>query len=347
VSERRELNERKAAVLRAVVEEYVRTGEPVGSETIAERSRLGVSPATIRNELAALEDMGFLMHPHTSAGRIPTDLGYRSFVDALPSKDRLRDAQRKAIGEFFTQAVGDLEGVLRGAAQLLSRLTQYAGLAVAPSMADERIHRIEMVEVGGRLLVLAISQHGQVHSRMVDRPDDMEPSRLEEVARRATEMVAESALGPAAARVRSLSHNAQPSEANLLATIADSLADFNERPPAEHVLVGGVGNLAGDMALWRVETMRRLFDAIEQEAEVLRLLRDASGHEELSVTIGHEDPATRQWEASVVAAPYRAGETSLGTVGVVGPTRMDYVTTMSAVRAVAKRLSDLAEQLGE
>src|SRR5881409_3552805 len=137
----KELGARKAAVLRAIVEEYVRTGEPVGSETIAERYRLGVSSATIRNEMAALEEMGFVTHPHTSAGRIPTDLGYRRFVDSLPARERLRDTRRRAIGEFFQQAVGDLEEVLRGAAQLLSRLTQYAGLAVPLSQPGERILR--------------------------------------------------------------------------------------------------------------------------------------------------------------------------------------------------------------
>ena len=124
-------------------------------------------------------------------------------------------------------------------------------------------------------------------------------------------------------------------------------ADIEEHASEEHVFVGGVGNLAGELVLWRVETMRRLFDALEHEADVLRLLRGASSGEELSVTIGHEDPATRKWEASLVAAPYRAGETTLGTIGVVGPTRMDYLTTISAVRAVARRLSELAEQLGE
>lgn len=342
-----DLNARKAAVLRAVVEEYVRTGEPVGSETIAERHRLGVSSATIRNEMAALEDMGFLMHPHTSAGRIPTDLGYRRYVDSLPSRERLREAQRRAIGEFFAQAVGDLEGVLRGAAQLLSRLTQYAGLAVPPSSPDERLLRVELVEMGTKLLVLAITQHGQVATRLIERPDGVDTDVLETTQRRVTETTADLAFGPAAARVRQLARDAQPNETPLLAMVADVLVDMQERSPTEHVLVGGVGNLAGELALWRVETMQRLFEALEQEAEVLRLLKDASGREEYSVTIGDEHPATKEWEAAFVAAPYRAGETTLGSIGVVGPTRMDYPTTISAVRAVARRLTDLAEQLGE
>src|SRR5438309_5328363 len=207
MAERSGLGERKATVLRAVVEEYVRTGEPVGSETIAERYSLGVSPATIRNEMAALEELGFLTHPHTSAGRIPTDLGYRHFVDSLPTRGRLRDAQRRAIGEYFQEAVGDLEGVLRGTAQLLARLTQYAGLALPPSSPEERILRIELVEMGTKLLVLVIMQHGQVMTRMIERPDGLELNAVEDLARRVTESVSENTFGAAAARLRQMARD--------------------------------------------------------------------------------------------------------------------------------------------
>ena len=347
MAEARDIGERKVAVLRAVVEEYVRTGEPVGSETIAERFALGVSPATIRNEMAALEELGYLMHPHTSSGRIPTDLGYRRYVDSLPARSKLRDPQRRAITDFFQVAVGDLEEVLRGAAQLLSRLTQYAGLAVPPSSPEERVHRVELVEMGTKLLVLVIAQHGQVRTRMIERPDGVDADAIEDVARRVTEAAADTTLRAAHGRTSQLARDASPVEAGLFAMVAESIADIETHAAEEHVLVGGVGNLTGELALWRVETMRRLFDALEQEADVLRLLRGASGTEEFSITIGGEDPATTQWEASVIAAPYRAGETTLGSIGVVGPTRMDYLTSIAAVRAVARRLSDLAEQLGE
>ena len=346
MAERGELGVRKAAVLRAVVEEFVRSGEPIGSETIAERYGLGVSAATIRNDLAALEEMGYLTHPHTSAGRVPTDLGYRHFVDSLPTRGKLRDPQRRAITDYFQQAVGDLEEVLRGAVQLLGRLTQYAGLAVPPSSPEERILRIELVEMGTKLLVLVITEHGQVLTRMIERPDGLPEDSVGSAARRVTEAVADRPLRAAAARAAQLAGDARPAEAGLFSMVADAVRDMEEHDDAERVLVGGVANLTGELVLWRVETMRRLFDALEHEADVLRLLREASIQDEPSVTIGREDPATRQWEASVVAAPYRAGETALGTIGVVGPTRMDYQTTISAVRAVAKRLSDLAEQLG-
>jgi len=346
VAERGELGARKAAVLRAVVEEFVRSGEPIGSETIAERYSLGVSSATIRNDLAALEEMGYLTHPHTSAGRTPTDLGYRHFVDALPARGKLRDTQRRAITDYFQQAVGDLEEVLRGAAQLLSRLTQYAGLAVPPSGLEERILRVELVETGTKLLVLVITHHGQVLTRIIERPEALRQDAVDAVARRLTEQVADNTLRQAIARAKQLSRDANPAEGGLLAAVSDAVRDMDEHDDAERVLVGGVANLAGELAIWRAETMRRLFDAIEHEADVLRLLRTATLTGEASVTIGTEHPSTEEWEASVVAAPYRAGESLLGTIGVVGPTRMDYQTTITAVRAVAKRLSDLAEQLG-
>ena len=340
-----ELGARKVEVLRAIVEEYVRTGEPVGSETLADRHRLGVSPATIRNEMSALEELGFLTHPHTSAGRVPTDLGYRRYVDSLPPRGRLREAQRRAIAQFFEKTVLDLEEVLRGAAQLLSRLTQYAGVAVAPSPPEERIHHAELIEMGSKVLVLVIGQHGQVHSRMIDRPGRLQAEQIQDLGRRISEEVADKTLGEAVPLIGRLAREASPDLGELALQVEGAFADLQEGE-SDHVVVGGVANLAGELALWRAETVRRLFDALEQEAEVLRLLRDTSLQEEFSVTIGGEHPATGSWEAALVAAPYGSSDEAVGTIGVVGPTRMDYLTTISAVRAVAGRLSELVEQLG-
>jgi heat-inducible transcriptional repressor len=333
-----ELGARKTAVLRAVVEEYVRSGEPVGSETIAERSGLGVSSATIRNEMAALEELGYLTHPHTSAGRIPTDAGYRKYVDSLPPGGRMRDAQRRAIAGFFAEAVLDLEEVLRGTAQLLSRVTQYAGLAVPPIGSDEVILRTELIEVGHAIMLLVVGQHGRVDKTIVDRPEGLDAAALESLERRLADARAE-ALRSAA--------TAEPSERTLLLAAADLFGDLQAGAGAHHVMIGGVANLADEAAHWRRETVRRLFEALERESEMLELLRDVTTQEDVSVTIGAEHPRTGQWEASLVSAPFRAGATALGTVGVVGPTAMDYVSVMASVRAVARRLSELASQLGE
>ncbi|MFL5737283.1 MAG: heat-inducible transcriptional repressor HrcA [Actinomycetota bacterium] len=340
-----DLGHRKAAVLRVLVEEYVRTGEPVGSETIAERAALGVSSATIRNEMAALEELGYLSHPHTSAGRIPTDLGYRYYVDSLPTGGKLRDTQRRAISEFYAEAMLDMEEILKGTTQLLSRLTQYAGLAVAPTAADERVLRVELIELGSALLVLVVGELGRVDKQVVDRPEGMREQEVAAVSRRLSETFSGTGVADATVRARQMAREAHGSERDLLAAVAVTLAQMQQATRSDHVLVGGVANLAGEAAQWRRETVRRLFEALERESEMLRLLREVSPAE-LSVTIGAEDPATQQWEAAIVAAPYRSGENSLGTIGVVGPTRMDYLSVMTAVQAVAKRVSELATALG-
>jgi len=341
-----ELGQRKVAVLRAVVEEYVRSGEPVGSETIAERSGLGVSSATIRNELAALEELGYLMHPHTSAGRIPTDAGYRRYVDSLPPGGKLRDAQRKAIAGFFAETMLDLEEVLKGTTQLLSRLTQYAGLAVPPSGSDEIVLRTQLIEVGNGLMFLAIGQQGRVDKTLLDRPRDLEREDLDHLDVQLAEIFRGRTVAEARTEALKAAAASRGSERSVLVAASDVFGDMQTGGGAHHVLIGGVANLADEAAHWRRETVRRLFEALENENEMLEVLRDTRTGD-VSVTIGAEHPNTGEWEASIVSAPFGIGPESLGTVGVVGPTAMDYVTVMASVRAVARRLSELATELDD
>jgi heat-inducible transcriptional repressor len=344
-SEQEGLGARKATVLHAVIEEFIRTGEPVGSETVSEVYGLNVSSATIRGEMAALEELGYLSHPHTSAGRIPTHLGYRQLVDSLPQRSFLREAQRRAIARFFERAARDLEEVLVGATRLLSQLTQYAGLAVPPLSSEDRIVRAELIEVGSSLLLLVVGQHGRVYKALVPRAEDPE-ARVVEAASRRLEAVSDLTLSAAAEHLGNAALEAPADQRELLSFIADAFAELHRRGAAEHVLVEGVGNLAIEVATWRRDTVRVLFDALEQESEVLRVLLDTSPAEsDVAVTIGSEHPMTGMWDAAIVAAPYRVGTTPLGTIGVVGPTRMDYLTAVSAVRAVSRRLSELATAL--
>ena len=341
-----ELGARKISVLRAVVEEYVRTGEPVGSETIAEQAGLGVSSATIRNEMAALEELGYLTHPHTSAGRIPTDAGYRKYVDSLPPGGRLRDAQRRAIVGFFAETMLDLEEVLKGTTQLLSKVTQYAGLAVPPGGSEEAILRTELIEVGNTLMILVVGQHGRVDKTLVDRPPGLGSEALAALERGLADLTQGRTVADAHAEALKRAAVAPAEEREMLLAAADTFGDMQTGAGAHHVLIGGAANLADEAAHWRRETVRRLFEALEHESEMLELLRDVTTEEDVSVTIGAEHPHTGEWEASIVSAPFRGRSTALGTVGVVGPTAMDYVSVMASVRAVARRLSELATELG-
>jgi heat-inducible transcriptional repressor len=342
--QRPELGPRKAAVLRAVVEEYVRSGEPVGSETIAEGSGLGVSSATIRNEMAALEEMGFLSHPHTSAGRIPTDTGYRHYVDTQPHGVRLREAHRRAIAGYFAEAILDLEEVLKGSVQLLSRLTQYAGLAVPPGAAEEPIVQLELIDMGPTVMILAVGQHGRVDKRVIDRPEGVEAEGLRTAEERLQALRGLTYV-EAQARLLKLAAEGSSADHDLILEVAETLRTAAQGEGAAHVVIGGVSNLTDEAQAWRRQTLRRLFETLEREQEMLRVLQDVTAdREDLWVTIGAEHPTTGEWEASIVTAPFKAGDATVGTIGVVGPTRMDYPSAMASVRAVAKRLSDIATE---
>lgn len=234
-------------MLRAVVGDYIRSGDPVGSASLASRHRLGVSPATIRNDMAALEDLGFLRQPHTSSGRIPTDRGYRAYVDALPSAQAPPVRWRESIDRYFGQPPPDPEEVIRGAALLLSQMTRYGAVA-------------------------------------------------------------------------------QP-------------------PRSTHVVVMGTANIVSEETFERRETVRGLLEVLEEERDVLELLRRLVAESGVVVRIGTENPISALSEASIVVAPYGVRDRTLGAIAVLGPTRMHYRESISTVRSVAERVGRAIERL--
>src|SRR2546426_9975428 len=183
MTETRELSQRKAEILRALVGLYIRTGEPVASEALLASEVIRVSSATIRNELAALEELGYLTQPHTSAGRAPTDLAYRYYVDLLPARSRLRDAERRAIVHFFDEALEDIDEILRGTTHLLSRLTRYASLALAPSREASSVARMELVNLGSAALLLVVFDTGRVDKRVLDLPPETTDEHMDRISR--------------------------------------------------------------------------------------------------------------------------------------------------------------------
>ena len=339
------LSERKDRILRALVHLYVRSGEPIGSEAISQVVRLGVSSATIRNELAALEEMGYLTQPHTSAGRIPTDAGYRYFVDTLPGTIRLRDPERREIVDFFGEALADVDEILRGTTHLLSRLTRYASLALAPSREASSVARMELVNLGSAALLLVVFDTGRVDKRVLDLPPETTDEHMDRISRGLWERFRGWTLPAARTAAAEQARGVSDPERAILVRVAEELASIEEAAGSpEHVFLGGAANIAVEESFQRHETLREIFEALERETEVLELLREASNRP-IAVTIGAESPMTGMWDASFVAASYGAGERTLGTIGVVGPTRMDYAAAITAVRAVAARLSEAVEAL--
>jgi heat-inducible transcriptional repressor len=339
------LGSRQARVLRAVVRDYIRTGEPVGSGAVARRHRLRVSPATIRNDMAVLEAGGYLTHPHTSAGRVPTDLGYRFYVDTLEELPRLSEAQRRAIAASIDQHVADVEEVMRRTAHVLSRMTRYAAVALSPILERRRVVRADLVWLGSGALLLVVSDTGRVDKRMVNLPAGADAETVRRVSEVTTEL---RALTYSEARIRAMvrAREADEPDRGVLQAVADAFRDLEEEPVAEHVFIGGVGNIAREEVFERRDTLTRLFEALDEEATILRLLRGLAREEDITVLIGSENAFAAMREASVVVSRYTVSDRPAGSIAVIGPTRMEYPTAMSTVAAVARRLSDVIESLG-
>jgi heat-inducible transcriptional repressor len=327
------LGARQAAVLAAVVREYIRSGEPVGSKHLVGRYRLDVSPATVRSDMALLEDLGFLTQPHTSAGRVPTDRGYRWFVDMVAPPPIPEGEERELL-----QALGeplDLEAKLDRASEILSRLTRYASAVLTPRLERTRVRHLDLALLAPRLVVaIVIGDGGRVAKRVVEVDADVTEEDVERVAESAAREVAGVTLEEAERRLAALARHGPARDRAVLAAASDAIAGMRESD--RRVLVGGAANLADTALGADPETLRRVYEALERHTEVLRLLEEAM--RPVSVRIGSELPVEDLRALSVVAAPYGMGREGAGTVGVIGPTRMDYLRAMAIVAAVARTL---------
>lgn len=334
--------DRRLAVLRAIVEDYVSTEEPVGSKALVERHRLGVSPATVRNDMAALEDEGYITQPHTSAGRVPTDKGYRLFVDRLTTVKPMSAAEKRAISSFLDGAV-DLDDVVNRSVRLLSQLTRQVAVVQYPTLSRSTVRHVELVALApDRLLVVLILSTGRVEQRVVELETDVTDAELGDLRARVNQAAVGEVIVDAATALHALvadSASTGPT-ALVVTTLVDAMSDHRSD---ERIAVGGAANLArfGDSF---DSAVRPLLEALEEHVVLLKLLGEASGAGLVTVRIGHEGPYEELSSTSVVATGYGPHDDALARLGVVGPTRMDYPGTMGAVRAVARYVSRILDE---
>ena len=343
-------DDRRLAVLRAIVEDYVSTHEPVGSKALVERHRLGVSPATIRNDMAVLEEEGYITQPHTSAGRIPTDKGYRLFVDRLASVKPMTPAERRAIQTFLEGAV-DLDDVVDRTVRLLAQITRQAAVVQYPSLSRAAVRHVEVVPVGGRsALLVLITDTGRVEQRVVQvrSATDAEslPGALAALRDRVNAAVAGKRLKEAREQLPVLVSSSPPAEAAVAAEVLAALGDCLAAGLEERVVIAGTANLVRSGADLSA-SLGSVLEALEEHVVLLRLVQEMaeeSGERgALTVRIGAENLHLGLPETSVVSSGYGEGEV-LARLGVLGPTRMDYPTTMAAVRAVSRYVSRILSQ---
>lgn len=349
-------DDRRLKVLSAIVTDYVRTREPVGSKALAERYQLGVSPATIRNDMAALEDEGYILQPHTSAGRVPTEKGYRLFVDEVARIKPLSAPERKAITALLAGAV-DLEQVVARTVRALAQLTGQLAVVEYPSLKLTALQHLELVALTPtRLLLVIITDTGRVEQRTItpgtlpaQGPHDIrvpyvvDPAVLDRLRTRLNTALVGRRAAEVAPILASLAEQAPLDEQLLLDAVAEALVDALRPDAEERLVIAGTANLARSTPDFA--SIGPLLDAIEEQVVLLRLFTSDEvpawrGGEGVRVSIGSENHDDALAEASVVTTAYGPHRGDMvAHLGVIGPTRMDYPATMAAVRAVASYLS--------
>lgn len=323
------------AVLRAVVEEYIGTAEPVGSQRIAQTRGLGVSSATVRNDLAVLEQEGFLAQPHTSAGRIPTDKGYRYFVDHLGRASALSKPHRDAVATFFARAHRAMEELLHETSQLLAGITEHAALVVGPQPEAATIRSVQLVALQPTVvLVLAVHSNGVVDKAVVRLDAEIDEVRVGSASATLSSALAGATVGD----LPDCPPTGDEATDGLVAKATDAISERASEAPHEPVFVGGTSNIAAEQKEFSAsEYVARLFELLEQQFLVVTLVRGLID-QGVTVRIGSENEMAALAECAVVLAPVTVEGEVAGTVGVLGPTRMDYGQTIAAVESVSRRL---------
>lgn len=336
------MEERKLDILRAIVADFVQTQEPVGSKALTERHGFNVSPATVRNEMAALEEEGYITHPHTSAGRVPTDKGYRLFVDRLSTVKPMSVGERRAIESFLNGAV-DLDDVVHRSVRLLSQLTRQVAVVQYPTLTRSSVRHVDFVPISTtRVMVVLITDTGRVEQRMIDLPEVIAEDALAELRRVVAEQLVGQRVDSAATKLGTVSELVRPELQTAASVLATAVLESIVERPDTRVAIGGTANLARSNPYDFPLTLRPVLEALEEQVVLLRLLGAVSEQNTLTVTIGEENSVEGLRTTSMVTGSYGVTEgTSLGAIGVVGPTRMDYAASMAAVRAVATYVGDL------
>jgi heat-inducible transcriptional repressor len=336
-----ELSERQHAILQRVVEEYVGSGQPVGSKTLVARGGLGVSPSTVRSELAELEALGLLTHPHTSAGRVPTARGYRLFVDGL--LERLEPRPPEFPLELGAGR-GEVEAALQATTEMLSQLTSLLALVSAPPLASATVRHVEVLLLQPQVaMALVITSTGGVTKRVAVFDEPVDRGLANWAAQYLNEQLGGLELGSHRLRRRLENPDLREDERAFLAALRPAFSDTIQHE--QRLYVGGAAALLVDATREELTGYRELLEVLEQRASLLQVLREALGPRRVFVRVGQELDHPALQEVSLVGAPYGVPNRPLGAVSLLGPLRMDYDNAIRSVRAAALELSRFVSEL--
>ncbi len=338
-----QLGDREREVLRAIVQEYIVNGGPVGSSQLARRAEFDVSAATMRNVMADLEELGYIQKPHTSAGRVPTAVGYRFYIDSLLRLREPEPEDRELIENAFSSP-GPTDETFQDASRMLHFITRHAGVVLMPRPSVLYFRRIEFVRLReDRLLAVLVGQNGQVHNKLLTIDFSVSPEELVRASNYLNELLKETPIEEARARIQ-LEMEQERALYDALAAKALKLgAAATDIHSGERVLIEGAGSFLEAPEFADVERMRALFRALDEKEKLLELLDRVQRANEMQIFIGAESDFSSAGEVSVIATPYGTQEQVLGTVGVIGPTRMNYQRVIPLVKLTAEVLSRALE----
>ncbi len=345
------LDSRKQKILSAVIQDFTFTAEPVGSKRLVEKYDLEISPATVRNELSALEEMGYLSHPHTSAGRVPTDEGYRFYVDVLLNTQDLAVSELVEIGRVYDELTHEVGRMMKESSQLLARLTSSVAVVYAPDIRKERVKHIDLVWIGANaIMIIVIMSNGSISKQMIETAGEVSEEALGRLEARLDKSLARVAVGQVGEASIDTEGLSEP-ESAFLEMLMRVIEDGMEIGLADRVYSDGAASLFDHPEFTDLDQARRIIALIEADYSLLGWLREASQRTELTVQIGAENELALDG-CSLIASGYGIDGESAGAVGVLGPTRMDYGRTIAAVRYVAQQLGDVVirmhnDRLGE
>ncbi len=340
------LTERQELILRAIVEAYLEGGRPVGSKAIAEAEGFEWGPSTVRAELAALEDAGFLTHPHTSAGRIPTDAGYRIYVDGLLEPGAL-PATTGGVSLEASRLRQEVDEAMRETTQALAQVTDLMALVTAPPLESATIHRVEALLLQPNVvLVIVITSSGSVTKRLFTFAEPVDPGLVEWASSYLNETLAGLGVGARMIAGRIADPHLDRRESEFVLALAPAFTDL-EGQAGEALYVQGTARLLSESRSGDLPQADKVLSALEGRASVLRILRSALEQRTVFLWIGDENPQPELRSVSLIGANYGLGHRNLGSVGVVGPLRMDYATAIASVRDAARELSRYFEHVYE
>ena len=341
------LGGRKQLILQAIIEDYINTAEPVGSRTISKKYLTSVSSATIRNEMADLEDMGYIEQPHTSAGRIPSDKGYRLYVDYLMSQNIVNDAENEYIRKEFMETLGEIERLIKHASKLLSNMTKYTSIATAPQLRRTCLKHIQLVKVDSlNVLVVIITDAGIVKNSVIRMEEDMDMYTLGKISRifneKLTGISLEELIDMDIMDIRDLDDEINGYKEIFIQILPELLQALRYSDKAE-VYHDGVANLLDLPEYSNVQKAREFLNILEEHDLLFEILSDVS--KDLSVTIGGENKLEQLKNCSLITTTYSINGKTIGSIGVLGPTRMEYSKVISVVDCLTHNLNDILSKI--